>query len=286
MRFLAAKIALPLTDESASDVGLLQIIAQAGRLRPLLDYLLTLHTLTRYTLAWYNREQFVITKSELQMSAWRKVLLSAGGLIAAVLLGAIGSGLWERVLSKCWDSAVRLFVSAMSAIWAGYSNGIYLEAAKGLHDYPSLAVYSWFFIMLPMLFAVTLLLMHPYRLQKTDVPSAVVSKTVDSLWCSRRGFQMAILMVCLLFALYWPDVIRTCYVDKVVTYSQQSLLIVAPFIDDHQAKELQSSFCSMKTADDFNRLRVRLQDIARRNHVELPHFVVSQSPRSTHKQIR
>ncbi|MFA5906619.1 MAG: hypothetical protein WC836_22005 [Desulfobacula sp.] len=56
------------------------------------------------------------------------------GVVATVILGAVGSGVWERLLAPGLDWLFRVIVAAISWVSLNYKNGIYHAAALGFHE--------------------------------------------------------------------------------------------------------------------------------------------------------
>ena len=65
-----------------------------------------------------------------------------GGFAAAILLGAIGSGVWERLLSPLLDGGYRATVDLVSHVSVAYKDNIYLAASKGFREDLSLRTFS------------------------------------------------------------------------------------------------------------------------------------------------
>ncbi len=94
------------------------------------------------------------------MKNWVKMLL---GVLGTIFLGAIGSGLWERFLSKFMDSLIDLSVEFVNLIFKSYKDRIYETASLGFHDIYSLQLYIIFVITLPFLY---LLILKKYSEKK------------------------------------------------------------------------------------------------------------------------
>lgn len=53
------------------------------------------------------------------------------GIIGTIVIGAIGSGLWERILSRIFDSATSSLAALFSLISKSYANSLYSDVGKG-----------------------------------------------------------------------------------------------------------------------------------------------------------
>lgn len=84
------------------------------------------------------------------------------GVIATIILGAIGSGLWERFLGPTLDWLTKASIGTIARGYGSYRDLIYASAAKGFHEAHSLALYTLVIGFLPMAYLLLLL----YILQK------------------------------------------------------------------------------------------------------------------------
>lgn len=64
----------------------------------------------------------------------QKLLRILGSIFAAIVLGAIGSGLWEKVLSPLLSKASSVTVALISQISSTYEDSVYQRAAKDVSD--------------------------------------------------------------------------------------------------------------------------------------------------------
>lgn len=55
-------------------------------------------------------------------------------IFITVILGAVGSGLWEICLKPLINNTSGLILKIMSSVLSTYSNRIYLDIAKGIDD--------------------------------------------------------------------------------------------------------------------------------------------------------
>ncbi|MGB8479205.1 MAG: hypothetical protein WCE63_10225 [Acidobacteriaceae bacterium] len=77
----------------------------------------------------------------MQLSRWKKLILWS---IGSLILGALGSGLWELALKPGgqWIAKAILTVATLGSI--SLKDGVYRQAAKGLHEEAALDVLVYF----------------------------------------------------------------------------------------------------------------------------------------------
>jgi len=195
----------------------------------------------------------------------KKILICIGSAITAIILGAIGSGLWERCFSRLYDGGINAIISIMSFLSSSYRNGIYIEAAKGFHEYSSLYLHTMVLSLVPLMYLM-ILWRHPYK--KKAAPDSRMRVFIRS----RRGYYLLSFLTFTVFVSFFFSLTRVTYVNSVVTTSRQSISILAPKISDMETKELWALFYSMKSSDDFNVFKGKLQKLANEKSVKLSSF--------------
>ncbi|QOY53140.1 hypothetical protein [Candidatus Sulfurimonas baltica] len=66
------------------------------------------------------------------MNSYLKII---AGMLATIILGAIGSGFWERILSPGFDKLQYFVVNKISFFYTGYLDSIYEDASTSLIKY-------------------------------------------------------------------------------------------------------------------------------------------------------
>jgi len=199
------------------------------------------------------------------MNINKKILTGIAAVLGTILLGAIGSGLWERCLSHLLDWIVKLVVSGMSLASNTYKNGIYEEAAKGFHEYSSLFLHTLVLTMVPMFYCYVLI-RHPH------VKKDGVDNKTRTFLRSRIGYYTLTILtfaVMIVFSLYLT---KTTYINTIVTITRQSISILAPLIQESDEKELWAMYYSMTTEKDFQEFKSRLENLAKEKSVILPQY--------------
>ena len=78
-------------------------------------------------------------------------------LIGVIILGAIGSGVWQIIGDPLLSIITKTFIDAINFITNTYKDGIYIEAARGLHENPATKLYILVFTFPPILALVFIL---------------------------------------------------------------------------------------------------------------------------------
>lgn len=186
-----------------------------------------------------------------------------GGIAATVILGAVGSGVWERLLSPALDWMFRASVDLVSTVSLRYKNGIYEAAAKGFHEDYSLRIFLIASLVLS-LFLLT------YAMRKHDDMN---QRFIQPLLARKGLAQWLAVVASFAFALFvFYSVARHQATNHITTYSIQSMDILRPYIGEQKYILFRSNFLQIKSADQFERFNLSLIQEAKASGVSLPDF--------------
>ncbi|MGM0642024.1 MAG: hypothetical protein ACQESN_11455 [Thermotogota bacterium] len=187
------------------------------------------------------------------------------GIIGTIILGAIGSGIWERLLSPSLDWFFRTIVSIISTISLNYKDSIYKGAALGFHE-----IYSFkAFVMIILLFLLTLIVaVKIYQMQVLQI------KPKNEEGYEKR-FKPFLLMTIICIALSFTVLFaikRHEEVNQTVTYVVRSLDILRPHIGEQEYHLKMANFYQVQNAEDFYLLDKNLKSLAAKYSVRLPDY--------------
>jgi len=196
------------------------------------------------------------------MKSGVKIIL---GIIATIFLGAIGSGLWERFLSKFIDALVSLSIEFIDVIFKSYKDGIYETASLGFHENHSLQLFILFVGLLPFAY-IRLLKRHP----ESKRESSEFDNKARAFLSSPKGFlliqvlTLSVMISCLFI------MSKISYTNRVITYSMRSLDIIKPYITNSEQDKLVSQFYQVRNTDDYDEFNKLIRNIAENNSLRLP----------------
>lgn len=188
------------------------------------------------------------------------------GILGAILLSALGSGVWSGILSPTWSGFVDIVIRSLSSISGVFKNTIYVEAAKGFHEYPPISI---LFLIYGMVIALAIVfIIRGYRRYKDPTlkeqpisPVEVKSKYISTCF-------MILVLLCLIL---W-SIVKIQYVNSITTRSLNSVDIIAPFIEQKEYLSLKSDFLRMKNAEDYEAFHRKMVELSDKHEVELPLF--------------
>ena len=180
----------------------------------------------------------------------------AVAVLGTLVLGAIGSGVWDRIGGPLFDVFTRLLIGGLDLITRSYKDSIYQEAAYGFQETSSSFIHQQFLGMLPILYFF-IILRHPWLKEK--MPRNGNSRVKDFLK-SPRGFYFISVVTVVVFITCFVSMTRLAYVRAVVTYAQTTIQRLAPHIDEQEEEELLARLRSVRNAEDYYSLYGNIQE--------------------------
>lgn len=187
----------------------------------------------------------------------------AGTALGAILVGAIGSGVWSELLSPLWNAFVVIIIKLFTYFSESLRDSIYFEAAKGFHEGYALSVLM---LITGMFTGIFFCLVAARLLLRFDGPKDALVKFVRSRY-EYFAFSFMVLVpivMLIILALY------SSYSNTVTTSSLNSIEIVAPYVGVDEVLRLKSQFHQIKSRRDYVTFYSRMKDIGEKNKVSLP----------------
>lgn len=189
-----------------------------------------------------------------------KILL---GVIATIFLGAIGSGVWERILSPSLREFGNFLTSTISSISKTYSDSIYLSASS-IISYDQTKV----IVLLFMLFVFTGLFIYAlYSKKDNPIVCSIHRFLVKPMqgWMGIIYFGSFVMLILFFMA-------KDTTVRDIRWYSTKNMEIVRPYIGENQYLMLRSDFLSMGNKDDFENFLKKLYLTASTASIDIKKF--------------
>ncbi len=233
----------------------------------------------------------------MQLSRLRKVAL---GLVGTVLLGALGSGLWELGLRPGGQWLAKAFLTAVTLGSSYLKDRVYIEAARGYHEAGANEAFELLILFAFWTFgAGSMLLDHQLRRAHREAERAasifdanraepereetriaeVLSEIDSSLRSMRRWIRQgrilfwAFIVVSSLFVgTRVTRLVELREADDARAYFPQSLTICRPFMDARSAQLVESRFASLRGRGDYIAVTDSLKHVAATNGLQLPEF--------------
>jgi hypothetical protein len=192
------------------------------------------------------------------------------GITGALLLGALGSGLWEYVLQPAfgWAGSAALDVGTLGL--ERYKDGVYQEIARGNPQNISVFLLSLtIFLFVAFLGVVTGFVAGVRQFRKESL-----SEEGEIATPSRTTFRIGVAAI--VFAAGWMAIssARAGYVNRAQVHYEQLLATTAPHMATEERVGSRSAFAQIQSREDFITVLSTLNEIAHKNRLEIPEFEV------------
>jgi hypothetical protein len=181
------------------------------------------------------------------------------GIISAIVLGAIGSGIWERILSPLVDNTFRFIIDSINLISTSYKDGIYLRSAKGFHEDYSFRLFAIFILIVTLYILIKIIILNPKSPFLEFYNVIIYSK-----------FFVLLVFAFSLITMF--SVNKNEYINSINTYAMQSINILRPYIGEENYIKILSDYHQIKTAKDFYKFNEKLLNESKSNGIELPKY--------------
>lgn len=174
--------------------------------------------------------------------------------VVTVLLGAVGSGLWEFALRPCFSWLASFCIDGLLSISSGFTTAVYVDIAKGQADRIDKAILGYGTGAVLGLGGIGL---KTWAREKGPTPKRKASKVL---------FPLTV-FVCsvVLFGFF-----LTLFMTNRINDFEQLVSITAPYLDDAQLKKVKSEFGQIHRRDDYEKLMRELRGVAHSNGAYLP----------------
>lgn len=210
----------------------------------------------------------------MQITPTLKVVL---GVAATIVLGAVGSGVWELVFSPSFTWLGRSLLTVVTLGLESVSDAIYVDVAKGHHELPSLIVYNLLgtIILMSLLFGFFVIQNSLLRSKFRQSPEGKTPEQLKGL--KRRADYLLIWLLLVMTFLCTTVFVRSVmhtYTNIAVTYFNQCLTIVLPYVSPEEERRLRSEFARISSRKNYEQLVNELREHATSNSIQLPEFSI------------
>ncbi len=181
-------------------------------------------------------------------------------LVGTVVLGAIGSGLWDIAFKPAllWESDILLSIGTLGL--KSVQDSIYVEIAKGNYERAALL---WFVSAVSMLVGIFFGAFTGLFLVKRGV-AEVAARLLPT---------RALMLITALFAGFLMiGAVRLTYIVRAANHLEQCQRIVAPYMTEIERLAMRSQVALISSRDDYIRTLTEVSSIAKRQAISLPDF--------------
>jgi hypothetical protein len=236
----------------------------------------------------------------MQLSRWKKLILWS---IGSLILGALGSGLWDLALKPGGQWITREILTAATLGSMSLKDGVYRQAAKGLHEEAALDLLVYVSLSTVTALAaldVAIFLKMRKNARELDELKAEFDelanlhanedsedkKEIDiesiGLRLKRSRNRIKKIFPVLLYVMIvslalnagaqFISLLEISESNSAYTFFRQSMAICRPYVSDQQAQMIKSRFAEINGRADYLTIIDELQHIAASHQRKLPEF--------------
>lgn len=212
-----------------------------------------------------------------------RVVRVVGAILGTLILGALGSGLWELLVRDVIVGLGNITLSLISSVWGGYVDLLHRDIGKLRSDLLVAPIFIVFMLVLIAgpLFYVLLFLRRNSRLIKDasedgdDHQPMTREQFLERMKAIRRTifrqmFPMTIVIAFLYSVLFW----QIAYTRNAGVWAERSIEILLPHVSTQEHDKLRSDLRAVEGAQQFYSLEGRLRELAKTASITLPPFTV------------
>jgi len=179
------------------------------------------------------------------------------GILGTILLGAIGSGVWEWILADLFSWLGNSFISIASTFSKVYVDSLYKDIWKGAEYSYLREIYVITFVIYLMLPLIILRI----RIRKPN-------KKTDTNNKAQKKFILGVLIAALIFTLT-IKIWETNYTVDTAKTLIANISILAPNIDPEEIKILKSEFNMVKDREAVHSLKDKIDKLSNDNQIKI-----------------
>jgi hypothetical protein len=204
----------------------------------------------------------------------------------ALVLGAIGSGLWEVLLRPACVATGNGLLTLLSRTANGYVDALHEPIANGHAGHEALHVFTIGSMLLLSSYWLAVIVLRSmmdrlvHKVEERPMPQSLGSRLlagsgalpVRARRLRRRSTVVMVVLASLTSVLVLEGVFRAMYEWRAVTFVERSLDILAPKMAESERLRLRAQYRSIGSAGDFYALEDALRGEATKQSVTLPEF--------------
>lgn len=197
-------------------------------------------------------------------------------ILGTILLGAIGSGIWDWILADALTYAGNAVLKLFSMAFSGYLNALYKEVGKGSMYSMISSIFTMFFMLIIIFPAVAVMAINKkinmlvkQKCEQDDETKSVDEK-IDKI---TKLFKYRLLPVFgILVVIVTLQIWQVSYTNSASNFIERSIDIVSPYVSSTERMVLISEYRSILNADGFYEIKNKLHELALKHSLELPEF--------------
>lgn len=210
----------------------------------------------------------------------KKALGRALGVVGVILLGAVGSGLWETVFgpllvglrNRALDFTTLGLSSLKDTAYAQVASAFYRQQADPT-QIPTALILIGTVVALYLVWSMVVKAAGDTMALSARHLGTEAERIMASFVWTRRVYSFLVLLLGILaFIVYLGLTIQQSYVNSAASHFRQVLAIAAPLLTDQEEEELEGRFAQLRTREEYLELIGEVERLAKDHDQVVPTF--------------
>ena len=195
------------------------------------------------------------------------------GIVGTLILGGLGSGVWEVVLKPIFSFLGNAIINFLVQKSSSFSDEIYQSISLRSLDRFQAQTYSLIVTILGSVAIFASFLLFSLGKKKLDEERDGIEnneKEINSPFKNHKNFYIFMifyfLLCCILFVNYTYDGIKTNFIARKVINFEYLLKVNNDVLSEIKVKDVESQFAQIKNVDDYEKIIKKLEKIAKENN--------------------
>jgi hypothetical protein len=184
-----------------------------------------------------------------------KVLKWILGICGAILIGALGSGVWQSLLAPAMHAIERGMLDFVSLFWTNYKNQIYQQIAAD--NQPAIALELFYWVTIASMFLAGMF--TSYARGYVSSLTSAGSAPPFGIGTLRLAVQVSSLFVTVLVIGQLISFDKLSYINSADAHYHYVMRVATPYLDTHEQAEIESEFAQIGSREDYIKLLSMLE---------------------------
>lgn len=197
------------------------------------------------------------------------------GILGALLVSALGSGLWESLFAPVLHTVSRWTLDVLSLGLKSYKDGVYQQVALDNQSRPALEALFLITIIYSIINLAAFLFAMVF-VPESDSDSGnkappgyeIMIRLTDGRWYRRIILTFAVIVPVLAYS----QCVKFNYISSADAHYHQVLRIASPYLDATERTQSESDFAQISARNDYVRVLSSLEARCRANGRTVPKF--------------
>jgi hypothetical protein len=201
-------------------------------------------------------------------------------VVVALVLGALGSGLWSLLGEPMLDWFIRVFISFANIINESYYDLLHANIGKGFHEAHSLffrGIFAGILLIISLSLPIVVFLLYKRTNSISEEEPSTAKEERTNKTHNRRKISLIFTLIysVIYVPFYTSDIIINFYNNEAIVFSERAIEIISPEIEPEEVLKFRAQYRSIENSEDFYLLYDNIEIAYKKHELELPEFEIA-----------